>query len=390
MLLKKKEKEIIAQIREIIIKEDDRYHLSEYQFIHSREDIITEICNKEIVSVWEQEDDFSRLKTNVLNHFYSHYVTVENQFSITNNIPYNEQWFPVIYKDRLGAIHKYHAKHEIDTIDNEMEVRQGRTIAFKRSKALLQDIVTYCKIKAIKIPENIEEKILEEYPINAEKLTDRLEKEDKDLWDEIADYLKLIAPKVPKNGRFYFPHKENINIRTGKYVGNAYESVKRLVTNGNAQEKKTGLEYRKFLYWTSVNAVSNALKKENVIKEHHHYTDSIDDVFPPVKNHLQIEDYVLLYEVDVKNSREVTKALLDLLWNKKPVNIYHELVKGHEDRVQTFLMFFDEDMSYKEIAEHYNNTLTEEKLRQDVSRLKKDLIKRLKHILKHLNRNYNG
>lgn len=377
-----------AILTEIVNKECERYRLIEFGLLSSVEEgvekLLPFIQSESMETIKDDFDTFSSWRKQVLTSFYKQLGY--SVFLLQNkNEPLFSRFIFYMQKRLLDVIRRSYVK---STIDKDLAA-SGRTVAFKTSKSLTEDTVSLWEsgLKQSTSPEEFEKACYNfcktYFPLDWDKLLNRLKKNDADFWMELFLLIKkLVIYVMNKQGATPF-YKEEIEQDTWE-KSSLFIQTKLL--EGSLPALESSAHFRHYILNVCMN------------KCHEAYRNNIDRklVFAGDGNQISemfdFEDDTAeridsLDDVDVENDSDVSRALAYILWERlEPY--YSRLVTGVETKVKIFLLHYLEDKSYEEIVKIYHSDLPASQLnrwqgkyRQDMVRVRKLLKKRLIEIL---------
>ena len=370
-------------LTEIIRKECERYRLVEFGLLHSVEEGVEKLLP--LISEFDGDiKAFYLWRKQNLDCFYS--KLKYNTF--LSGIKKDPAFYRFIYymqKRLLNTIRKNSIKTEID---KDLAI-SGRTIAFKTSKGLAEDTIILWedKLSGSVSPEELEHVChgfcKTYFPLDFDKLLNRLKKNDSDFWTELFLLIKKLIINVANKNISTISYKEEI-------VQDSWEKtsffLQKKLLEGSLPELKSSSHFRHYILNVCVNkcyeAYRNSVDKKLIFTEDGDITlenyDFEDDVTYSADS---------LYDVDTDNDSEVSRALAYILWERlEPY--YSYLTSGVEEKVEIFFLHYIEDKTYEEIVRMnhpnlpvFQSNKLQGKYRQDMVRIRKLLKKRLIKIL---------
>lgn len=379
-------------IREIVLKEDERYRLSYYALIASKEDTIRQLCSDgELVRNYAQLK-FSDFKNQVITVLYTKYISSRKITEFINNKEESHNWLFVIYKNILSRKRK---KHVGKTIDDEIRTK-GRTLAFKASKSLMREIYSLNVVNHL-FPDRIENELTavcsSTYPIMVKGLSERLYKEDACFWEEISIVLYNIAASVVNyySSILNYRFKNSDDLKSDVWQ-KADKKVKELIVSGQNPDFENGIHFRAYIEKVTCGILRNFLPKEKKEKDIHVAIDDIKEI-GFADDQQGYMDESSLTDIDPDNLQEFQCSLVTILCSQQGC-AYETIINGIEDKVQVLMQNSIDKISYKEIVKQkFGDQLSEDEenrkvmtMRQNASRVKDTLIDRFYKYLKQKNK----
>ncbi|MDY3070326.1 MAG: hypothetical protein SOR57_11910 [Parabacteroides sp.] len=370
-------------LTEIIKKECERYRLIEFGLIPS----VEEGVEKLLPLISEFNGDFKTFylwRQQILKCFYNE-LEYNSFLCRAKSKSYFLQFIYYMQKRLLNTIHKNSIKAEID---KDLAL-SNRTIAFKTSKDLTKDTIFMWEkeLSDIVSPEELEyicHKFCKTYfPLNLDKLLNRLQKNDSDFWSELFLFIKKLIVNIANKKISTISYKKEI-------IQDTWEKssffIQKKVLEGNLPELKSSLHFRHYILNVCIN------------KCHEAYRENMNEklVFTNDEN-IPLENYTFeenanywsgsLDDVDTNSDSEVSRALAYILWEHlEPY--YSRLISGIEEKMKIFFLHYIEDKTYEEIVKMHHPNISvllsyklQGKYRQDMVRVRKLLKKRLISIL---------
>ena len=373
-----------AILTEIIRKECERYRLIEFGLLSSVEEGVEKLLPLILTRFDGDFNAFSLWRKQVLDCFYAQLEYP----SFLSRIKKDPTFYRFVYYMQKRLLNTIRKKSEKVELDKNLAL-SGRTIAFKTSKGLVEDTAFLWEAMLCNSvsPEELEfscQKFCKKYfPLDFEKLLNRLKKNDLDFWTELFLLIKRLVVDVTSKNVSTISYKEEIEQDTWEKTS---FFLQKKLSEGTLPELKSSAHFRHYILKVCIN------------KCHESYRDSVDGklVFTSDGNMFFENSFIeedggdwfdSLEDVDVNNDSEISRALAYILWERlEPY--YSRLVSGLEVKVTIFLLHYMEDKSYEEIVRMYHPDLPvslsnkwQGKYRQDMVRVKKLLKKRLIEIL---------
>lgn len=381
-------------IEEIIQKECELYRLKEFGLVTSVEEEVDRL----LLFLPDRAEDvlldytvFKSWKEKVIRLFYSRLGYTE--FLKANKHEYAFSRFMLFLRKR--RVRQIQKEWTGDTIDSVLAI-PSHTLAFKLSVMLSEeaDRLLFPFIESCHSPYDLEKGCCSfcktYYPIDLEKLLRSLRMNDKEFWEEICLLIKRIAFRVTSYLSLSNQYREEIGQDT-------WSDSSILFRDKVFADAIPVFDNAAHLYNYIVRICRN--KCYEVMRRSRQQEISMDDLDMetlPVDSTdgsdmgVQNVDIGWLFDIDVQCDYEVSVALAFILLDKTEP-WYTSLVKGVEEKVETFLLRKVQGLSYEEIALlHVPDISGVEgrrllaRLRQDVVRVRKELKERLIKILMSL------
>lgn len=378
-------KELLEHIKEIVTKEDERYLLTRFGLLNSKgvleKEVYTRISSTEN---WKHATR-SEIKKIVLDSLYTEHVLQKGLQSFISKQDINKaDWIYYIYKEIIKRLRlQYNGK---ETIDKEL-IAHPRTIAFRLSLIIFCELFKPEDYKTeIIYPKEVERNLGNAcagyYPVDVNRLTELLKRENPDFWEEISVVIYKIAKIVFYKDFSYLNYKDDLR---SENWSKTEKTLKEYIFSGKNPTFENGYHLYNYMKRISRNHALNALKKKNMETP---LDDRYETEMPETEIYYSDSDY--LGSVDIRNEYEVQDKLVDIIYNQRG-NVYNDLVDGIEDRVEMLLQFSIDDLPYRDISESiYGDTASKTEadrqdgnIRQNVLRVKKILIKRFYKILEN-------
>lgn len=327
---------------------------------------------------------FKSWKEKVIRLFYSRLGYTE--FLKANKHEYAFSRFMLFLRKR--RVRQIQKEWTGDTIDSVLAI-PSHTLAFKLSVMLSEeaDRLLFPFIESCHSPYDLEKGCCSfcktYYPIDLEKLLRSLRMNDKEFWEEICLLIKRIAFRVTSYLSLSNQYREEIEQDT-------WSDSSILFRDKVFADAIPVFDNAAHLYNYIVRICRN--KCYEVMRRSRQQEISMDDLDMealPVDStdgsdmEVQNVDIGWLSDIDVQCDYEVSAALAFILLDKTEP-WYTSLVKGMEEKVETFLLRKVQGLSYEEIALlHVPDISGVEgrrllaRLRQDVVRVRKELKERL-------------
>lgn len=386
-------------IEEIVSKECERYELEKGGFLTNREEVILTLAKSPYADLKENYtlEEFCEWKETLLAQLY----TQRNYARYFYRKQGSRYLFLLTQRLMRNLVENLRMTHAEKTLDNELHVSKRSTIAFKLSHRLFDDIYpglwnkkamitapcqleTQCEASAQKI-----------FPIKLPLLTERLQCNDREFWEEIVKVIKTLARYVTINQAWVNSNTEEIAEEVSR---EATLSLQEQLCSNKLDHLTSGTHLYHSLKVTCRNKLCEYFRFKSKQKEEL-LSDKEWECLEATAIALEetgsegatMNDHFLyLQDLDVNNSYELACAIVDILrhGDGEP---YRMLTAGQEEKIEVLLLHIYKQMSYEDIARQQYGELTSyeqrkacDKLRQAASRAKKHLRERMKQIVLEL------
>ena len=393
-------------IREILLKEEEKHRLTYIGIIHDLSEIITQTENSFLCP----DASFLIIKMQLVDYFYSSMLNYENFI--------NEE---KVSNSNLKQHHFKKTKKYISTLsdgkkaelDIELKTPAGIAFAWHFSNEVYNEFYgRFCKDNVIyKTPQETDEFFFVEskkiYPLTLNKVVDRLTVNDSSFWNICAAYIQHLSRITVS---FFLQRSDDFNFSDlvkDNVVTDAYKVLQdRLIEKkGNDPKFENGRDFRNYIIkicqLLARNSQRKYMHKDEYIEDLPQMKSSFEDdedtdipyfVEEEYENaDLDNEKYDM--DIDINNPFEVAHTISIVLLNSN--HPFHEaLVNGIEDKVKILIDKSVNEMSYNDIIseQHANRSLSDEnfkravvKARKDFERVRKVLCDRLINLVKKNN-----
>ncbi|WP_294627035.1 hypothetical protein [uncultured Bacteroides sp.] len=341
-------------IEEIITKECERYELEKSGFIANRHAAIEEllVAHDEFLPAVCSPEEFADRKRRLLDEWYS-----QQGFSaFFCRQAEKGKMAGMVKRLMMNALSHIRRKQTEATVDDELKLEEGRTVAFKLSSGLFAELYPeLCRNgRMYASPCRLEEacicRIRAMFPLDYLLLYKRLCVRDSEFWEEIWRVLHRFV-------RFLVVEKKRADDEeTVKEVCmETILSVQEQLDKGRLAPIASASHLLHSLHMTGRNKFREWLraeekKQEETLAEEDHMcwqNGQYEDMIVMDRSMSGHFDYLL--ETDEKNEYELCCALADVL-NYGDGEVYHSLVEGMQETVQAITMLYVENKRYEEIA----------------------------------------
>lgn len=375
-----------ALIEEIVTKECERYELEKSGFVSDRGAVVSELVSGSYASLPEScsPEEFAEWKQSLLDDWYSR----KSFARFFRRKAEKRCMFRLVKRLLQNRLSRLRRRQTAKTLDDELKVEEGRTVAFKLSSALFVELYqkVCCGNALFVSPGQLEDCCVGElhslFPLDYASLYKRLCVKDNEFWEEIwrlvHRFVRFLVTE--KRGREDEETVKDVSMET-------VLSVQEQLERGKLEQITSARHLLNSLQTTARNKLyewfraADKRKEEICLDEEDWMQLGLKEV-----NSTEAEAGVMhghfdyLLEVDENNEYEVCCALADVL-NYGQGRVYEELVEDRQELAQIISMLYVENRQYEEIARViYGDRVDARKLasiRKTVSRGKEHLKKRM-------------
>lgn len=370
-------------IEELITKQCERYALEDSGFVSDRQAVVGELACATLPMSCSLEE-FAEWKEQLLNDWYSR----KGFAKFFRRKAEKHCMFRMVRRLSQNVLSAIQRRQVEATIDDELKVEKGRTIAFKLSSSLFMKFYheICCDGAMFASPAQLEKSCVDGvkvlFPLQYTSLYERLTIKDNEFWEEIW---RLVHRFV----RFLVLEKSSEDEEAVKEVCmETVISVQEQLERGKLAQIATARHLLNSLQMTGRNKFHEWLRAEGkrsqeVLLEEEDWQglECSDSV---VSDSERLDGrFAYLLEVNDKSEYDVCCALVDVLGYGHG-RVYEDLVEGMEDVVQAISMLYVENKRYEEIAAVLygaSGGRKLESLRKSVSRGKEYLKKRMANLI---------
>lgn len=373
-------------IEEIVTKECERYALEESGFVADRRAVVKELSSGSHASLLNgcSLKEFGEWKERLLHDWYSR----KGFAKFFRRKAEKHCMFRMVRRLSQNALYAIQRRQTEATIDEELKMEEGRTVAFKLSSGVFikfyQEIC--CNVTLFVSPGELEKSCINGvrsmFPLEYASLYERLLAKDNEFWEEIWRLIhRFVRFLVVENSKEDEEAAKEVSMETVISVQEQLERGK-LAQIASARHLLNSLQMtgrNKFREWLRTESKKS---KEILLEDEDWQCLECRDSFVSGSEKMDGR-FAYLLEVNEKNGYDVCCALADIL-NYGHGAIYDELVKGMEDVVQAISMLYVENKKYEEIAWTLYGISGGRKLdnlRKAVSRGKESLKKRMVNLI---------
>lgn len=375
-------------IEEIVAKECERYELEETGFVTDRRAVvkalaahqyaaIPEGCSKEDAS----PDEFAGWKERLLNDWYT-----RDEFACFFRRKSEKRCvYGMVKRLMLNTVSRLRRKHTMSTLDDELKVEGGRTVAFKLSSSFFSGLYSEvcCKGALFVSPSQLEEacnkRVQALFPLEYPLLYDRLLVKDNEFWEE----LWLLIRRFVRFLVTEYKGKEEEEV-IKEVCMEAALSIQEQLERGKLKQIASASHLLNSLQMTCRNKLRESLRAEEKKKEEALLEEEDWLLLEHQQASISERDsmdgrFAYLLEVNEKSEYDVCCALADVLSYGRG-KVYEALVEGMQEMVEAMSLLYVENKRYEEIAQILYGECSGKQLtglRKSVSRGKEYLKKRM-------------
>jgi len=383
---KNKTMNIKNEISEIVNKEYEKHELLYIGFPHISSELTDSIfLNVEGV---DAKDRRALVKHNLYRRInYTSHVEKQKQINFRSNFSNMVKAF--LHRELM----RFRKEGGLSSLDKDIGL--GKNVSFFLSDMLFSDIYKIFKESNIKFdnPLMLKEFFVSiasnHFPLEFQTFLKQLKREDNEFWTIVYNLLIKLSTAVTNFSKVSSVYKD---IEKDEVALESYEELKRIIKEDicfNDSEHFRSYSYQvcrnKMHEYERRNVMDDKKIKKEELEENMEAEKKLKEIYESDQN----EDFDSL-EINVDNRYELSRlAAIILLDSKHPLR--EQLIEDeNKERIELLIEMSLDDLSYDEfIEEHYKNSdLSHEdkkrlnvNLRQDYSRIRKKIIKRLKTIL---------
>lgn len=374
-------------IEEILTKECERYELEKNGFITDRHAAVEELLSggDGFLPAECSLKEFMEWRSHLLHNWYS-----RRGFAAFFSRKAGEGCMSRMVKRLLqNVLSRLRRKQTGATVDDELRLEDGRTVAFKLSSALFGELYSEicCRGALYASPEQLEEVCVSRaqtmFPLKYSLLYARLSAKDSEFWEEV---LRLIRRFV----RFLVIEKARTEDERAveEVCMETVLSVQEQLDKGRLEQIVSAEHLLNSLQMTGRNKFREWLraeerKQEEVLLEEDDTRWQESQCIEMVGSEKIDGRFAYLLEVNEKSEYDVCCALADVL-SYGHGEVYAAVAKGMEETVQVIVMLYVENKKYEEVAQLLYGKVEKRRLanlRKLVSRGKEYLKKRMADLI---------
>lgn len=375
-------------IEELVTKECERYELETNGFVTNRKAVINSLLNNSNSSIPPESNtpkEFAEWKEQLLQEWYD-----REGFARFFRRKAEKHGMHRLVKQLLqNALSRFKGKYTSATIDNELKIENGRTVAFKLSSRFLNELYSeLCRKETIfTSPGQLEAACVRQvhslFPLPYAVLYERLSDKDNEFWEELWRLIRRFARFLvtDRQGKEEEENVKELSMETALSIQEQLERGKlRQITSAkhllHSLQMTCRNKYHELLRSEEKKQEEILLNEEDWYQLEYKETDRIN-----TENIEGRFDYLL--DINEKNEYEVCCALADVLSYGRG-QVYESLTEGIRETAHILSMLYVEDKKYEEIADILYGTTDTRKLtnlRKSVSRGKEYLKKRMGNLI---------
>lgn len=374
-------------IEEIVAKECERYELEKSGFVTDRWAVARTLIVNPCAAMPEacSPEEFVGWKERLLNDWYT-----RKEFACFFRQKAEKQcMFGMVKRLLQNTVSRLRRKHFMLTIDDELKVEGGRTVAFKLSSSFFSELYPEicCNGTLFISPARLEEacvsRVQATFPLEYSVVYERLSVKDNEFWEEIwlliQRFVRFLVTEYKGSGEG----------ETIKEVSmEAALSIQEQLERGKLKPIASASHLLNSLQMTCRNKFRESLRAEERKREEA-LLEEEDWLFLECQKENVVEPdgmdgrFAYLLEVNEKSEYDVCCALADVLSYGRG-EVYAELVEGMQETVQAMSLLYVENKRYEEIAQMLYGKFNERQLatlRKTVSRGKEYLKKKMTSLI---------
>lgn len=374
-------------IEEIVAKECERYELEKNGFVTDRRAVARTLTVNSCAAMPEacSPEEFVGWKERLLNDWYT-----RKEFARFFRQKAEKQcMFGMVKRLLLNTVSRLQRKHTMLTIDNELKVEGGRTVAFKLSSSFFSELYPEmcCNGTLFISPAQLEEvcanRIKALYPLTYPSLYERLLAKDNEFWEEIwvlmQRFVRFLVTKYKGSGEGEAIKEVSME---------AALSIQEQLEVGKLNPIASASHLLNSLQMTCRNKFRESLRAEEKKREETLLEEEDWLLLECQKVNVAESDgmdgrFAYLLEVNEKSEYDVCCALADVLSYGRGA-VYDALVEGMQEIVRVMSLLYVENKRYEEIARILYGEFNERQLtalRKSVSRGKEYLKKKMTSLI---------
>lgn len=342
-------------IEEIITKECERYELEENGFVANRQAVVKELLSRQYPSLPAEEslEKFGEWKEHLLSDWYSQ----KGFAGFFRRKAEKRCMYRMVKRLLLNALSRIRKRQTEATLDDELKMEGGRTVAFKLSSAHFAELYQEmcCGSKLFASPGQLEQTCVDElrslFPLQYASLYERLSAKDNEFWEEvwrlIYRFIRFLV--TDKRGK---EDEETIKEVSMETVLSVQEQLER----GKLKPVESAAHLLNSLQMTGRNKCrewfrAEEKKKDEALFDEEYWSqlEQEDTGTPDSETESMDGRFGYLLEVDERSEYEVCCALVDVL-NFGHGEVFDQLVEERKELARAMTMLYVENKQYEEIA----------------------------------------
>lgn len=374
-------------IEEIVAKECERYELEKNGFVADGREVAKELIAHSYAAMPEDGslEEFAGWKERLLNDWY-----IRKGFARFFRQKSGKRcMFGMVKRLLLNSVSRLRRRYTLSTIDDELKMQGGRTVAFKLSSAFFSKLYPEicCNETLFVSPSQLEEVCVDRiqtlFPLEYPLLYERLSAKDNEFWEElwmlIQRFVRFLVTEY--KGKEERELVKEVSMETAL-------SIQEQLEGGKLKQIVSASHLLNSLRMTCRNKLRESLRTEDKRKEEALLEEEdwllLEHQKANVAETYGVDGrFAYLLEVNEKSEYDVCCALADVLsygWGK----VYEALVEGMQEMVLALSLLYVENKRYEEIARILYGEFNERQLaglRKSVSRGKEYLKKRMASLI---------
>ncbi len=381
-------------IKELLLKEDERYRLIQLGFFSDIDTEVDFICKYFQI---KEGEGYPEWKSRILREYYR-----TKGFSLFCRNHIDDIHFEKVVKSLMGeSLYDLFKSAPLSDTDKYLAL-SGDTLTFSLSDEMF-DLLYYSRFSNISFFGSTKdlksfcgEVVADAYPLGEPYIVDELKKNVNFYWSKV--YLKL-RPMVAG-----FSYKISGTIDEGR-LHDMWSDACCTLNTAVVQDKlehpttaKAIISYAAGIIKNKNKELLRARKKQNVDIDAVSYNmaaeddkNVFDDTSLVFSENPSQSDKICNY-IDVNDSESVRSFMVVVLYNQSHP-LHNRLVDGYQDKVKILFEHYLDNLSYEELVNKYFGTMTPSemkrssaKMRQDVKRLKERLVVKFNDMIKEESR----
>lgn len=376
-------------IEEIITKECERYELEKNGFVANRQAVIKELLSRQYPPLPADDslEKFGEWKEHLLSDWYSQ----KGFAGFFRRKAEKPGMYRMVKRLLLNALSRIRKRQTEATLDDELKMEGGRTVAFKLSSAHFAELYQEmcCGSKLFASPGQLEQTCVDElrslFPLQYSSLYERLTAKDDEFWAEvwrlIYRFIRFLVTDI--RGKDDEETIKEVSMETAL-------SVQEQLERGKLKPVESAAHLLNSLQMTGRNKCrewfrAEEKKKDEALFDEEYWSqlEQEDTGTPESETEAMDGRFGYLLEVDERSEYEVCCALVDVL-NFGRGEVFDQLVGERKELARAMTMLYVENKQYEEIATVLygaSDGRSLANLRKSVSRGKEYLKKRMADLI---------
>lgn len=383
-------------LTEIVRKECEQYRLVEFGLLNSVEegvDILLSVLPPGAVRQECPFSSFNRWRGKMLNRFYRRIRYAD----FLHSRSCSDEFARFLYFFQQRLLGRIREQYHQPTLDNELAL-PPRTVAFKLSQQMAEDHRERLLLKVRQLKSAVEMEtcchcfLKKHFPLGLQAFLNQLKKADESYWHEMYGLIKKMAGSV--TFRLYPSIQYRREIEQDTWSDTSLFLRNKMIT-GKLPFLESALHFRHYILRICVNKCHEAgrcNRMNHIVWESDQLPLHFGEEMADSKTG-EVEKEEEWADIDPEDNAAVSRALTAILWDRTEP-WYSRLTEGQEDKVKVLFLRYVDGMSYAEIVGMETQACSPEeerrkqdKLRQEVVRIRKLLKQRFIRLLKTQERN---